>query len=184
MYYYYIYISIHKYYLHFIIIIIVGQSALEIQSNSVKTSETQFCIGDKLVFTCTLTVSAYDWVALPFLNGSTGNGRVLIDSTETVGNITLSASGTGSGRRSTLQVTAFPGLNGVNILCREAGGDPTIYQNVTIRVIGKNNLIGITCIKIIQCKLDQNLIKCHSLLPVECIGECYKLNAQRYCYEF
>ena len=108
-----------------------------------KTSETQFCTGEELVFTCTLAESAYDWVALPFLNG-TVNGRVTLDTTETVGNITLSASGVDSGRRSSLQVTAFPGLNGVNILCREAHGDPTIYQNVTIRVLGKNNLIGIS----------------------------------------
>ncbi len=116
----------------------MGQSALEIQSNGVKTSQTQFCIGDELVFTCTLAESGYEWVALPFLDRSLGNGRVLVGTTETVGNITLSGSGYGSGRRSTLNVTSFPGLNGVNILCREADGDPNVNQNVSIRVIGKN----------------------------------------------
>ncbi len=103
-----------------------------IQSNAVTTSQPQFCTGDELVFTCTLAESAHDWIALPFLDGSVGNGRVILGTTETVGNITLSGSGTGSGRRSTLQVTAFPGLNGVNILCRETNGDLDANQNVDI----------------------------------------------------
>ncbi len=42
-------------------------------------------------------MSGYDWVALPILDGSPGNGRVALDTTETVGNFTLSASGTGLG---------------------------------------------------------------------------------------
>ena len=105
------------------------------------TSQTQFCTGDELVFTCTLTVAAYEWVALPFLDGSLNNGGVTVGATVTVGNITLSASGSGSGRRSTLQVTAFPGLNGVNILCRETGGDPNVNQNINITVLGKNNVL-------------------------------------------
>ncbi len=126
------------------VLIIVGQAALEIQSNGVTSSQTQFCTGDELVFTCTFTASLNEWVVLPFLDGTPGNGRIPLDTTETVGNITLSASGTGDGRRSALQVTAFPGLNEVNILCREAEGDPNVNQNATIRVIGKNNLIGIS----------------------------------------
>ncbi len=122
---------------------IVCQTVLEIQSNGVTTSQTQFCTGDELVFTCTLAVSAYDWVALPFLDGTPSNGRVSLGINEIVGNFTLSASGVGSGRRSTLQVTAFPGLNGVKILCRESGGDPSYIQNITISVLGKNYLFGI-----------------------------------------
>ncbi len=102
------------------------------------SSQTQFCTGDELVFTCTLAVSGYDWVVLPFLNGTSNNGRIALDTTVTVGNFTVSASGTGPTRTSTLQVTAFPGLNGVNILCREAGGDPNVNQSVDITVLGKN----------------------------------------------
>ncbi len=75
--------------------------------------------------------------AVLFDDGTNDNGRVALDTAETVGNIALSASGTGSGRRSTLQVTAFPGLNGVNILCRESGGDSNVNQNVDITVLGK-----------------------------------------------
>ncbi len=105
------------------------------------SSQPQFCTGDELVFTCTLTEAAYEWVALPFLDGSWNNGGVTVGATVTVGNITLSASGSGSGRRSTLQVTAFPGLNGVNILCRETGGDPNVNQNINITVLGKNNVL-------------------------------------------
>ncbi len=105
------------------------------------TSQTQFCTGDELVFTCTLAVSGYDWVALPLLDGSSAdNGRIALGDTETVGNFTLSASGTGSTRTSTLQVTAFPGLNGVNILCRDSG-DPGINQSVDITVFGKASAV-------------------------------------------
>ncbi len=118
-----------------------GQATVEVHSNGVTTSQTQFCTGDELVFTCTLTESAYEWVVPQFLNGFAGNGRVTVPDTETVGNITLTATGTGSGRRSTLQVTAFPGLNGVNILCREFGGDPNVNQNVNITVLGKNIIV-------------------------------------------
>ncbi len=104
-------------------------------------SQTQFCTGDELVFTCTLTEPGYEWVALPFLDASPGNGRIGLGVTETVGNFTLSSNGTGSGRRSRLQVTAFPQLNGVNILCRESGGDPNFNQTVNITVLGKNNIV-------------------------------------------
>ncbi len=125
----------------FVIILIytvcVYDESLEIQSNGVTTSQAQFCTGDELVFTCTLAVGGYQWVALPFLDGSVGSGSVASGESDTVGNITLSTSGTGSGRSSTLQVTAFPGLNGANILCREASGDPNINQNVTITVFGE-----------------------------------------------
>ncbi len=100
--------------------------------------QPSFCTGDELVFICTLAESSYDWVALPFLDGTPGNGRVTVGTPETVGNFSLSASGTGLGRRSTLQVTAFPGLNGVNILCRESEGDPNVNQSVDITVLGKN----------------------------------------------
>ncbi len=115
---------------------IVCEALVEIQSNGVTTSGTHFCTKDELVFTCTLLVSGYDWVALPFLDGTPGNGRVSLGTTETVGNFTLSASGTGPTRTSTLQVTAFPGLNGVNVLCRDSG-DPGYSQSVNITVFGK-----------------------------------------------
>ncbi len=116
----------------------VSDASLVIQSNGVTTSQTQFCIGDELVFTCTLIVSAYDWVVVPFLDGSPDNGRIALDTTETFGNFTVSASGIGPTRTSTLQVTAFPGLNRVNILCRESG-DPGNSQSVNVRVFGKTS---------------------------------------------
>ncbi len=116
----------------------MGQAALGIQSNGATTSQTQFCTGDELVFTCTLAMSGYDWVALPFLNGTPDNERIALNTTKTVGNFTLSASGSGSGRRSTLQLILFPGLNGVNILYRESGGDPNVNQSVDITVLGNN----------------------------------------------
>ncbi len=81
-------------------------------------------------------MSAYDWVVLPFLNGTVDNGRVLLNTTETIGKFTLSASGIRSGRNSSLKVTAFPGLDGANILCRESGNSD-VNQSVDISVIGE-----------------------------------------------
>ncbi len=37
-------------------------------------------------------------------------------------------------------MTAFPGLNGVNILCRDSG-DPNNNQNLNITVLGKNIIV-------------------------------------------
>ncbi len=107
-----------------------------IQSNGETTLQKQFCIGDMLVFTCTLAASGYDWVVPTFLNGAVNNGRVLLGTTETIRGFTLSASGIEPRRRSLLKVTAFPGLNGVNILCRESGY-PDVNQIAAITVLGE-----------------------------------------------
>ncbi len=64
-----------------IFFILACGTPLMIQSNGVTPSQNIFCIGDMLVFTCTLAVSGYDWVVLPFLNGTVHNGRVLLNTT-------------------------------------------------------------------------------------------------------
>ncbi len=103
-------------------------------------------------------MSGYDWVVLPFLNGTPGNGRVALDTTDTVGNFTVSASGIGPTRTSTLQVTAFPGLNGVNVLCRDSG-DPGSSQSVNITVFGKTSAV----LELLLVEVHYNIILLLSL---------------------
>ena len=57
------------------------------------TSDREFCIGEQLIFKCTMAVGSYEWTVTGFLDGTVGNGRISIGTTETVGEFMLSASG-------------------------------------------------------------------------------------------
>jgi len=84
-----------------------ADSALIIELEGITTASTQFCIGDQLTFRCTLREGSYDWIFPPILDGTVGNGRITLGSTETVGEFSLSTSGADATRMSTLQVTVF-----------------------------------------------------------------------------
>ena len=101
------------------------------------TANRELCIGEQLIFRCRITVGSYDWIVLPFLDGTNGNGRILVGESRTDGHITLSASGVGAARMSTLQVTLFEGLVGErNISCAETGNRGN-SEIVTITVLGE-----------------------------------------------
>ena len=96
-----------------------------------------------MTFICSTPYGGYDWVVLPYLNGT--NGRVTPGQTVTVGMFTLSASGTGAGRRSSLQVAAFSGLSNVTITCREASGNPNVTETAVVTVLGKEKNCDLNC---------------------------------------
>ena len=102
------------------------------------TTDREFCIGDQLTFRCTIAVSSYEWIVTGFLDGTVGNGRIIIGTNETVGEFMLSASGVDAARMSTLQVTVFEGLVGERtVTCRETG-TTTGGQSDTITVLGES----------------------------------------------
>ena len=83
-------------------------------------------------------MSSYDWTITSFLDGTVGNGRIIIGTSEIVGEFMLSASGADAARMSSLQVTVFEGLIGERtVTCRE-GGNSTGAQSDTITVLGES----------------------------------------------
>ena len=120
-------------------ILLLGvDSALTIEQGGMTTNESEYCIGAQLTFRCTLAASSYDWVVTGFLDGSVGNGKITIETNETVGEFMLSASGIDDTRMTSLQITVFQGLVGVRtIKCRETG---TTIGGVsdTITVLGES----------------------------------------------
>ena len=87
------------------------------------------CVGDDVTYTCTVASLAHTWNFGSFtadvINGDT------IGVPETVGAYTLVLlSRNSSGLVSTLSVTAFDGLNGTNISCRDglAVNNPEVQE--------------------------------------------------------
>ena len=83
-------------------------------------------------------MGSYDWIAPPFLNGTTGLGRIPVGESRTDGQFTLSGSGDGTTRTSSLQVTVFEGLVGYTMfMCTETGNSGSTSQAATITVLGE-----------------------------------------------
>jgi len=115
-----------------------AEGKLKVERDGAVTSDTEFCLGDLLTFTCTIPTGGIDWIVLPFLNGTLGKGRVSSGGNMTVGEFMLSASGVGEERTSTLQVTVFPGLAGnTTVTCREGGTTTGRQQSANITVFGE-----------------------------------------------
>ena len=106
------------------IFVCLGYAAtLVVQVNGMSTNRTQFCIGEVLTFVCSLEnirtfnwrvgslIGVIGWFGVPG-EGATYNWRFKMF------NITTAASGTNT--ISTLQVAAFPGLNGTLVTCANA----------------------------------------------------------------
>ena len=110
---------------------------LELLVNGIPANTTKFCAGEVLLFVCTFPASVIEWNAGSLLTDqqvSIGTNGAL--ATVMSGKFTLSAEGTGSNRRSTLQVAAFSDLSGVNISCRDPG-NPDFVLTSTVTVYGK-----------------------------------------------
>ena len=104
------------------------------------TTDREFCIGEELIFRCTLTERSYDWIVTSYLDRTSGNGRIEVGANETIGEFLLSASGTDFTRMSTAQITTFEGLVGQrNITCHETGNIYSV-QTAMITVLGESNL--------------------------------------------
>ena len=110
-------------------------SALIVEHDGRTTTDTQFCIGEQLTFRCTISIGSYDWIVPPFLNGTTGFGRIPVGESRTDGQFTLSSSGSGNARMSSLQVTVFEGLVGM-FTCAETGNVGNM-QEAIITVLGE-----------------------------------------------
>ena len=108
-------------------------SALTVENDGRTTTDREFCIGDQLTFRCTISVGSYDWIVPPFLNGTTGFGRIPTGEFRTDGQFTLSSSGDGDTRMSTLQITVSEGLVGM-FICAETGNSGGTSQAATITV--------------------------------------------------
>ena len=118
----------------------VGYANLGLRVNGRPADTTEFCAGEVLLFVCTIETSSYQWNAGSLITDQqvvVGTNGAL--ATMIFGKFTLSAEGTGSTRRSTLQVTAFSYLSGVNITCTDPGnpGNPDFVQTSTVTVYGK-----------------------------------------------
>ena len=102
------------------------------------TNRREFCVGNVLMFECSLEdVGAFQWIIPQFLVGSDGLvsvGTMGVLNKVTSGLFTLTAEGTGSNTRSTLQVAAFSGLS--EVVCTNS---ITLAQNQsgTVTVLGK-----------------------------------------------
>ena len=92
-------------------------NTLDIQIDGMAISRQDVCVGEVLTFVCPLEgVGTFQWTIPQFLNAS--NGVVAVGgggafTTVTRGLFTITAEGTGSNTRSTLQIAAFSGLSEV-----------------------------------------------------------------------
>ena len=114
----------------------VGYANLELRVNGRPANMTEFCAGEVLLFVCTIQTSTFQWNAGSLITDqqvSLGMNGAL--TTVIFGKFTLAAEGSGSNRRSTLQVAAFSDLSGVNIACRDPGNP--FVQTSTVAVYGK-----------------------------------------------
>ena len=115
----------------------VGYANLGLRVNGRSANMSEFCAGEVLLFVCTIQTSAYQWNAGSLITDqqvSVGTNGAL--ATVIFGKFTLTAEGTGSNRRSTLQVAAFSDLSGVNIACRDPG-NPDLVLTGTVAIYGK-----------------------------------------------
>ena len=115
----------------------VGYANLGLLVNGRSANMTEFCAGEVLLFVCTIQTSIFQWNAGSLITGDTVSlGTDGAPGIEISGKFTLTAEGSGSNRRSTLQVTAFSDLSGVNIACRDPGNHDFV-QTRTVTVYGK-----------------------------------------------
>ena len=98
------------------------------------TDRREFCVGEVLTFVCPLeNVGAFQWIIPQFLirnDGVVAVGANMV----TRGLFTLTAEGTGSNTRSTLQLAAFSGLS--EVVC-ENFINAAQNQSGTVTVLGK-----------------------------------------------
>ena len=117
---------------------VVGvDSVLTVERGGMTIADREFCIGEQLTFRCTIEVGSHDWIVLPFLNGTTGFGRIAVGDSRIDGQFFLSSSGTGDSRMSSLQVTVFKGLIGDTMFTCAETGNRGYSQAATITVLGE-----------------------------------------------
>ena len=113
-------------------------NTLDIQIDGMATNRREFCVGEVLTFVCPLElVGLFQWTIPEFLVGS--DGLVTVGSMRTLnmktpGIFTLTAEGTETNTRSTLQVAAFSGLS--EVVCANTI-NPAQSLNGTVMVLGK-----------------------------------------------
>jgi len=107
----------------------------------VTTTDRQFYVtkvGTQLTFRCSIRSGLYGWTVPPFLDGTTGKGRVAVGESLINGEFKLLATGNGDSRRSALQVVLFEELQGERtVTCGEIGNFVN-NQAINITVLGKS----------------------------------------------
>ena len=115
-------------------------ATLVVHVNGMSTNRTQFCIGEVLTFVCSLgNIRLFKWTVGSLISGTdrligVAGGGATTTSIFEIFNITASSIGTNA--ISSLQVAAFPGLNGTLVTCANPS-DSTQNQSVTLIVLGK-----------------------------------------------
>ena len=96
------------------------------------------CIGDDLIYTCTLNSTTHAWWDSEYIGALIASTPPISEGVYTLRNVGL----TSTGIVTALSVTASAGLNGTEISCRD-GNNPTDLVRQEITVLGESLVIAL-----------------------------------------